>query len=206
MRRTLQTADLALDWLRERGVRFEASADWQGMYGWLRPPPPPRGSGMHSCRADGSARAESSAQPCDTGSPVARVAPSFGSVDFTGVDPLWPDKTSPAAARYAYTRAAVLARGRRCLDALWRRPESVVFVVSHSAFMRVGVVGWWFSNGDYRVFDFQGDEEVLEEGGKRRVVRQDEGTVAGGLGLSWTHRVELGSELPDGAAGDVVEQ
>ncbi|PHH84188.1 hypothetical protein CDD83_2336 [Cordyceps sp. RAO-2017] len=30
MRRTLQTAELALDWLAERGVVFEASADWQG--------------------------------------------------------------------------------------------------------------------------------------------------------------------------------
>lgn len=30
MRRTLQTAQLALPWLLERGVRIQADADWQG--------------------------------------------------------------------------------------------------------------------------------------------------------------------------------
>ncbi|POR32592.1 Uncharacterized protein TPAR_07203, partial [Tolypocladium paradoxum] len=173
------TAALALGWLRDAGVRFEASADWQ----------------------------ENSSEPCDTGSPVAQLALAFGAVDFSAVDPLWPDKTSPAAARYACTRAAVLARGRRCLEALHGRPEKVVFVVSHSAFLRVGVVGWWFSNGDYRVFEFEGDEVRQDEyGAPRRVVRQHEATVAGGLGLSWTHRVELGSDLPDEDAGGAAEQ
>lgn len=37
MRRTLQTATLALDWLLDRGVRFEASADWQGTSQTLSP-------------------------------------------------------------------------------------------------------------------------------------------------------------------------
>lgn len=31
MLRTLQTATVALDWLRDIGVRFVANADWQGM-------------------------------------------------------------------------------------------------------------------------------------------------------------------------------
>lgn len=30
MRRTLQTAMLSLDWLVDRGVKIEGSADWQG--------------------------------------------------------------------------------------------------------------------------------------------------------------------------------
>lgn len=30
MRRTMQTAMLSLDWLIDRGVKVEASADWQG--------------------------------------------------------------------------------------------------------------------------------------------------------------------------------
>lgn len=102
---------------------------------------------------------------------------------------MWPDKTSPAGQRYAYTRGAVLARARRCIDELYRRPEKLVFVVSHSAFLRLGVVGWWFFNSDYRVFDFEGEPGHLE-------LRQRESTVSGGLGLSWTHRVVLGSELP----------
>lgn len=32
MIRTMQTAALALDWLVEKGVVFEASADWQGEF------------------------------------------------------------------------------------------------------------------------------------------------------------------------------
>lgn len=70
-----------------------------------------------------------------------------------------------------------------------------MFVVSHSGFLRLGVVGWWFFNSDYRVFDF-----VDGEDGEGNGVRQREETVGGGMGLSWTHRVELGSELPDGDA------
>ena len=30
MRRTLQTAELALDWVLERGVKIQADANWQG--------------------------------------------------------------------------------------------------------------------------------------------------------------------------------
>lgn len=32
MLRTMQTASLGLDWLKDQGVVFEASADWQGEY------------------------------------------------------------------------------------------------------------------------------------------------------------------------------
>jgi hypothetical protein len=36
MRRTMQTAMLSLDWLIERGVKFDADADWQGQLGQLK--------------------------------------------------------------------------------------------------------------------------------------------------------------------------
>ncbi|KAH7244396.1 histidine phosphatase superfamily [Fusarium redolens] len=158
MRRTLQTAMLSLDWLVDRGVKIEGNADWQ----------------------------ENSSKPCDTGSPISSVSPSFPKVNFSPVDPLWPDKTSPAAERYWYTKKSILARGQRALEDLKKRPEKLIFVVSHSGFLRLGVVGYWFFNSDYRVFDFDGEG-----------VKQQEGTMAGGLGLSITEPVALGLDLPE---------
>lgn len=137
--------------------------------------------------------AENSADPCDVGTPLARLQPAWPQISFARLDPVWPDKTSAAATRYAHARSAVVERGRLCLEDLYRRPEKVVFVVSHSGFLRAGCVGWWFFNSDYRIFEF---EDGLGEDG-RRVVRQDESTLEGGLGLSWAERVPLGDGLPD---------
>lgn len=142
---------------------------------------------------------ENSSKPCDTGSPIASIAPSFPAFTYTTVSPLYPDKTSPAAAAFWYTRAAILARGRRCLEALRARPEKFVFVVSHSGFLRLGMTGWWWFNSDYRVFDFVGDAGGVE-------VRQRDETLEGGMGLSWTHRVELGIHLPEEPEEDPVEE
>ncbi|KHO11374.1 poly(ADP-ribose) glycohydrolase isoform [Metarhizium robertsii ARSEF 23] len=127
------------------------------------------------------------------GPPLARLQPAWPQISFARLDPVWPDKTSAAATRYAHARSAVVERGRLCLEDLYRRPEKVVFVVSHSGFLRAGCVGWWFFNSDYRIFEF---EDRLGEDG-RRVVRQDESTLEGGLGLSWAERVPLGDGLPD---------
>ncbi|KAL3952420.1 hypothetical protein ACCO45_012363 [Purpureocillium lilacinum] len=208
MRRTLQTATLALDWLLDRGVRFEASADWQ----------------------------ENSDQPCDTGSALDAIAPSFPHVSFSNVSPLWPDKTtsstpSPSSAAtaqtkeptpaqlFGYSRVSILARGRRALEALHARPERLVFVVSHSGFLRAGVSRWWFFNADFRVFDFvaagapssswqaEGDgEQQKEEAARgeeddRLLLRQEEGMVSGGMGWSLPERVALGEGLPNGENG-----
>lgn len=38
MRRTLQTALLAADWLLDRGAKMQANADWQGMGNTWTPP------------------------------------------------------------------------------------------------------------------------------------------------------------------------
>ncbi|KAF7558498.1 hypothetical protein G7046_g5663 [Stylonectria norvegica] len=157
MRRTLQTALSGLGWLLDKGVKFEADADWQ----------------------------ENSDKPCDTGSPIPALVDEFPTVDFSTLDPVYPDKTSPDGRPYAYTRDAILSRGERCIDRLFQRPEKFVFVVSHSGFLRLGVVGWWFFNSDFRIFNFDGTR-----------LWQDESTLKGGLGLSFTDRVVLGSELP----------
>ncbi|KAF5978929.1 hypothetical protein FBULB1_5957 [Fusarium bulbicola] len=158
MRRTMQTAMLALGWLVERGVKIEGNADWQ----------------------------ENSSKPCDTGSPLSSISPSFTQVNLSSVDPLWPDKTSPSAERYWYTKKSILARGQRALDDLKQRPEKLIFVVSHAGFLRLGVAGYWFFNSDYRVFDFEAQG-----------IKQREGTAAGGMGLSFTEPVELGLDLPE---------
>lgn len=193
MLRTLQTATCALDWLFQRGVVFEASADWQGAW--------PGRARRRRVLADLARPQENLTKPCDTGSPAAALAPAFPHVDFSRLDTVWPDKTSPRARRYAHSRAAVLARAAHALDALARRPESLVFVVSHSGFLRSGVTGYWFFNADYRVFRFQGADQDVDSpdavtAPPARALRQDETTFAGGLGLSYAFPVELGADLP----------
>lgn len=175
MRRTMQTATLALGWLVERGVKIEGNADWQG-----------NSPILPSHTQTRSRSLENSSKPCDTGSPLSSVSPSFPKVNLSSVDPLWPDKTSPSAERYWYTKKSILARGQRALEDLKKRPEKLIFVVSHAGFLRLGVAGYWFFNSDYRVFDFE------DEG-----IKQREATAAGGMGLSFTEPVELGLDLPE---------
>lgn len=121
------------------------------------------------------------------------VQKDFSQVDFSAVDPVWPDKSSSKAAKYHYTRTSILARGQRALGDLEERSESLIFVVSHSGFLRLGVAGWWWMNADYRIFRFAGEQDSRAE---LRLV-QDESTIKGGLGLSWNEPVELGFELPE---------
>ncbi|KAK4032323.1 histidine phosphatase superfamily [Parachaetomium inaequale] len=185
MKRTLETALLAFGDLIERGIPIVAHAGWQ----------------------------ENSLQPCDTGSPLPSLAPLFPAVDFSQVDPLFPDKTSPLAAPvYGYTRQAIVGRGQAVLRELRGRPEKAVIVVSHSGFLRDGVTGWWFMNGDWRVFEFDQSEpdEFDEVGGEdgtlgRVRLRQWEETREGGMGWSWDRSVPLGDGLPDADAGGDAE-
>ncbi|KAH0423769.1 phosphoglycerate mutase [Colletotrichum camelliae] len=164
MRRTIQTALLSLDWLIKNGVPIQADARWQ----------------------------ENSAKPCDTGSSIAELSVEFPGVDFSFVDPIYPDKTSPAGAQYSYTREAILKRARSSINSIYERKERLVFVVSHSGFLRLGVTGHWFFNGDYRAFELdKGDEP-----GSNPELRQLQSTISGGLGKSWTDPVVIGSGLP----------
>ncbi|KPA44301.1 phosphoglycerate mutase [Fusarium langsethiae] len=166
MRRTLQTAMLSMDWLVGRGVKIEGNADWQ----------------------------ENSDKPCDTGSKISSVSKDFPQVNFSTVDAVWPDKKSPAGRRYAYTKKSILARGRLALEDLQKRPEKLIFVVSHAGFLRLGVVGYWFFNSDYRVFDFDTERGA---DGELKIIQQER-TLSGGLGLSWKDPVALGGDLPEG--------
>lgn len=166
MRRTLQTALRSLDFLLYRGVPIQAHAGWQ----------------------------ENSAKPCDTGTALALLQAEFPTVDFSKVDPVYPDKTSPAGAAYAYNRRAIVERGKACLEEVrGMEGEKAVVVVSHSGFMRQGVTGCWFFNADYRIFDFVGEGQG--EGGLG--LRLWESTRKGGLGWSLEERVVVGEGIPE---------
>lgn len=107
---------------------------------------------------------------------------------------MYPDKTSPAGARYHFRRDAVLERAQSALADLYRRPEDVIIVMSHSGFLRTGVAGRWFANADYRVFDFAPREKEDEP---YRLVEWELTIDKGGMGRSNPVRVELGSGIPE---------
>ncbi|KAK6858467.1 phosphatase [Apiospora arundinis] len=175
MIRTMQTAMGSLDWLIEKGIKIEADAGWQ----------------------------ENSAKPCDTGMPGAAVvlAPKFPAVDFSTLDPVYPDKLTPAGSHYFATRGAILNRGQASLRRLRDRPEKVIVVVSHSGFLRLGVTGCYYMNADYRIFDFEEEEQPGGVDGKTPQIRLREWDETkekgGGMSKSWTEMVELGSGLPE---------
>ncbi|KIW71703.1 hypothetical protein PV04_03838 [Phialophora macrospora] len=163
MRRTLQTASIALDWLISEGVKVEIDADWQEVHN----------------------------KPCDTGSPLPDLELEFPAFDFSVVDPVYPDKSSPEGRRYADTMSAVLARAQAALSKLYRRPEKMIFVVSHSGFMRMAVSGTYFANADYRIFDFS--ERRGKDDPYRLTEWESTRSNGGGMGLSPKGQVELGS-------------
>ena len=160
MRRTMQTAILSVDWLMDKGVPVQANALWQ----------------------------ENSDKPCDTGSAVAELEVEFPMVDFSTVDPVYPDKTGPEGATYAYNRRAIVARAQKALGELRDRPEKAIVVVSHSGFLRQGMTGSWFFNADYRVFEFEGEGLGL---------KQWDSTKKGGLGKSFEETVVVGEDIPE---------
>ncbi|KAI1270401.1 phosphoglycerate mutase-like protein [Xylariaceae sp. FL1019] len=187
MLRTCETTLAALDWLIETGVRVEADADWQ----------------------------ENSDKPCDTGSNIDEVKSKLShinhslKIDFSNVDPAWTNKTA-ADSPYRFTKKAILDRGQRALAKLYSRKEEVIIVVSHSAFMRLGVTGAYYYNGDYRIFTFADRDDADPEAPYRLV--QDERTLnstketkdlilgeqkSGRRGISPAAPVELGIGLRD---------
>ncbi|KAL1840790.1 hypothetical protein VTJ49DRAFT_7745 [Mycothermus thermophilus] len=168
MRRTIQTCLTALDWLIEAGVPVIPDARWQ----------------------------ETQAKPCDTGSPVSVLTTEFPTIDFSSLDPVYPDKTSPAGAAYRWSKPAILARGQSALADLYQRSEDVIAVVSHSGFMRTAVAGRWFQNADYRIFDFE-DRTGKDESEPYRLVEWEVTKKNGAMGRSREEPVELGEGLPE---------
>ena len=167
MRRTLQTAVLALDWLMENGVRSEAHAAWQ----------------------------ETSHHPCNVGSPIDTMKEEFPVIDFSHVDPVFPDRLSPEAVFYEWSKKAILHRAQVCLKDLAQRPEKVILVVSHAAFMANAVTGCAFGNADYRIFDFE--EPESEQDTYRLKEWHQTRETHGGMGWSWDVMVELGHDCPE---------
>lgn len=117
---------------------------------------------------------ENSTAMCDVGTPIAVLAEEFPDFIFDTVYPEYPAKTG----RWAFTQAAVMQRGLDCRRWLKSRPERVVAVVSHSAFLRTAVSHRRYFNADYRVFDFadDGSDELIE-----RPLTEERG---GGMGRS----------------------
>jgi broad specificity phosphatase PhoE len=106
---------------------------------------------------------------------------------------VFPDKTSSAGSRYRYTKQAVLARAQSSLAELYERPEKAILVVSHSAFLRLGVTGYWFFNADYRIFDYE-DKKTASDPCQ---LRQWDSTKKGALGISLEDPVPIGDGLPE---------
>lgn len=167
MRRTCETAILSLGFLIEKGIPLQAHAGWQ----------------------------ENSAKPCDMGSPLPAVAKEFPLIDFSQVDPVYPDKTSPAGEKYRYKKANLLARGQSVLEELYHRPEKAIVVVSHSGFLRLCVTGDHYFNADYRIYDFE--ERTEGEAAPFRLKQWELTKGAGGMGRSFDEVVELGVGLPE---------
>ncbi|KAI9728486.1 MAG: hypothetical protein M1828_003888 [Chrysothrix sp. TS-e1954] len=83
------------------------------------------------------------------------MAKEFPYVDFNFVDSLWPAKTG----KYEFALGPVQQRGLEARRYLKGRPEKVIAVVSHSAFLRTSIAPARWANADYRVFDFEEDDE-----------------------------------------------
>lgn len=138
---------------------------------------------------------ENSTENCDIGLPLCKTASLFPSLDFSAVDPTYPDKS--LGTPYAFDALANRRRGDECLRALYARPEKVIAVVSHSGFLRTGITRRKFGNADYRIFTF-GRGAQLE-------LFEDEATErkGGGLGRSqrgiWRVRED---DFPLGSIGE----
>ena len=108
---------------------------------------------------------ENSDQLCDTGSDLKIIATEFPNLDFSRVDPAYPDKS--LGTPYAFTRSANIARGQACLQRLYDRPEKVIAVVSHSGFLRTAISKRRYDYADYRIFTFrrgrEGELKLVED-------------------------------------------
>jgi broad specificity phosphatase PhoE len=130
--RTLQTATNALAFLTLLGVPIIASPLFQ----------------------------ETTNNNIDIGRSASSLTPLFSQVDFSHVeeDEIWPKKDGI----YAYSYESLIERGKVAQQWLKERPEKVVAVVSHDGFLRVGICGKKFGNADFRIFEFDEGDGLVE--------------------------------------------
>ncbi|KAF2759228.1 hypothetical protein EJ05DRAFT_475447 [Pseudovirgaria hyperparasitica] len=148
---------------------------------------------------------ENSDKPCDTGSPIATIQSEYPEYNYTSVDPIYPEKVNPPDNLYVFTRAGVLARGQAALAALYSRPEKVIAVVSHSAFLRTSVSQSHYMNADYRIFEYTLDSGKNGEFKLKQWVETEE--KGGALGLSRKGLQEIKpTDFPNKAKGEDVPQ
>ncbi|PQE06583.1 phosphoglycerate mutase protein [Rutstroemia sp. NJR-2017a BVV2] len=102
---------------------------------------------------------ENSDSPCDTGSSIEDMEKDWPQFDWSVVDPLFPAKSG----LYEFSKAALIKRGITAKQWLKDRPEKVIAVVSHSAFLRTVVSNRRYENADYRIFTFAEDDTTLIE-------------------------------------------
>jgi len=96
--------------------------------------------------------------PCDTGTAIGKLKEEFPTLDFSKVDPTYPDKSYNTP--YAFRRSANLSRGRECLRRLYDRSETVIAVVTHSGFLRTSISKRRYDCADYRIFSFRLDSRT----------------------------------------------
>jgi broad specificity phosphatase PhoE len=102
---------------------------------------------------------ENSDNPCDTGTPIDELAKEFPQFSFDRIFPEFPAKTG----RWAFSEKAIVQRGIDCREWLRSRPESVIAVVTHSAFLRLAIQPSRYANADFRVYDFEQDGNKLQQ-------------------------------------------
>ena len=84
MKRTLQSFQYGLGWLRDQGVRVELRAEWQVS----------RSKSRESlCSKIELGHQESTGNPCDIGTEPLIMAKEWPDLDFTQLDPVYPGKT-----------------------------------------------------------------------------------------------------------------
>ena len=122
---------------------------------------------------------ENSDKPCDTGSDIETISKEFPNVDWSTIDPEYPSKQG----LYEFSKEGLTRRGIAARKWLKERPESVIAVVSHAGFLRVGVSYRQYDNADFRIFNFAEGGEFDEVGGKlvEWAMTEERG---GGLGKS----------------------
>ncbi|KAI1409755.1 phosphoglycerate mutase-like protein [Hypoxylon sp. FL1857] len=129
LRRTLQTVKYGLQWLRDRGVPTEVRAEWQ----------------------------ETTDNPCDVGDEPSKVKDEWPDLDFSTLDPVYPQKTG----LYENSEEAFQRRASFAKNWLSQRPEKCIIVVTHSGFLKRVVKGPKFRNLEYRVYELVEDSEDL---------------------------------------------